>query len=84
VAELGDITRFHSPKQLMAYAGVVPREHSSGTRERGGDNQNRQGACAVRHRGVGLALPAQPPGRPWPQEAVVPKPANIGLALNSV
>jgi transposase len=35
-AELGDVTRFTHPRQLMAYAGVVPREHSSGGRERRG------------------------------------------------
>lgn len=36
VAELGDVTRFPRPRQLMAYAGVVPREHSSGERTRRG------------------------------------------------
>lgn len=36
VAELGDLTRFASPRQLMAYAGVVPGEHSSGSRTRRG------------------------------------------------
>jgi len=30
VSEVGDLTRFSHPTQLMAYAGVVPREHSSG------------------------------------------------------
>jgi len=30
VAELGDITRFANPRQLMAYLGLVPSEHSSG------------------------------------------------------
>jgi len=37
IAELGDITRFTSPSQLMAYLGLVPSEHSSGqTRRQGG------------------------------------------------
>jgi len=36
VAELGDITRFDSPRQLMAYLGLVPSEHSSGARTRRG------------------------------------------------
>jgi len=36
VAELGDISRFPNPAQLMSYAGVVPSEHSSGPRERKG------------------------------------------------
>jgi len=36
VAELGDISRFRSPRQLMAYLGLVPSEHSSGNRRRQG------------------------------------------------
>ena len=32
VAEVGDLTRFDNPKQLMAYVGLVPSEHSSGAR----------------------------------------------------
>ncbi|MES2971379.1 MAG: transposase [Patescibacteria group bacterium] len=31
LAELGDITRFHSPKQVVAYAGLDPRVKQSGT-----------------------------------------------------
>ena len=34
--ELVDWRRFDSPRQLMAYLGLVPREHSSGDRERRG------------------------------------------------
>ncbi len=30
LAELGDLTRFSKPKQLMAYLGLVPSEQSSG------------------------------------------------------
>jgi transposase len=30
VAEVGDFHRFSSPRQLMAYLGLVPGEHSSG------------------------------------------------------
>jgi len=36
LAELGDISRFESPRQLMAYLGLVPSEHSSGGRRRQG------------------------------------------------
>jgi len=36
LAELGDISRFSSPRQLMAYLGLVPSEHSSGGRRRQG------------------------------------------------
>lgn len=36
VAELGDITRFDSPRQLMKYLGLVPSEASSGPKTRRG------------------------------------------------
>src|ERR1700719_2301831 len=37
IAELGDLTRFANPRQLMAYLGLVPSEHSSGASvKRGG------------------------------------------------
>jgi len=32
VAEIGDLSRFGHPRQLMAYLGLVPSEHSSGER----------------------------------------------------
>ena len=36
IAELGDVTRFDSPRQLMAFVGLVPGEHSSGDHRRRG------------------------------------------------
>jgi transposase len=37
IAELGDLSRFGNPRQLMAYLGLVPSEHSSGASvKRGG------------------------------------------------
>jgi transposase len=36
VAELQDFVRFESPRQLMAYVGLVPGEHSSGAKRRQG------------------------------------------------
>lgn len=36
VAELHDFRRFRSPRQLMAYVGLVPSERSSGEREQRG------------------------------------------------
>jgi len=37
VSELGSLSRFASPRQLIGYSGLVPREHSSGNRvQRGG------------------------------------------------
>src|SRR6266704_2110914 len=36
VAELGDLTRFDTPRQLMSYLGLTPLEYSSGERRRQG------------------------------------------------
>jgi transposase len=36
IAELGDLTRFENPRQLMSYLGLTPSEHSSGERRRQG------------------------------------------------
>ena len=36
VAELQDFLRFENPRQLMAYVGLVPGEHSSGPKRRQG------------------------------------------------
>ncbi len=44
VAEIGDIGRFAHPRQLMAYLGLVPSEHSSGERVvRGSITKTRNG-----------------------------------------
>jgi transposase len=36
VAELGETSRFRTPRQLMAYSGLVPSEYSSGSKRRQG------------------------------------------------
>ena len=36
IAELGDLNRFDHPKQLMAFIGLVPSEHSSGESKKRG------------------------------------------------
>jgi len=36
IAELGDLTRFASPVELMSYLGLVPSEHSSGEKAKRG------------------------------------------------
>lgn len=46
--ELGDVRRFESPRQLMAYVGLVPGEHSSGDRRRLG-SITKAGNARVRH-----------------------------------
>ena len=66
VAELGDITRFANPRQLMAYLGLVPSEHSSGgTRRQGGHHQSREwrGAANADRGCLELSVPgADQPG----------------------
>lgn len=46
--EIGEWKRFGSPTQLMAYLGLVPREHSSGGNERRG-SITRAGNSRCRH-----------------------------------
>jgi transposase len=44
LAELGDLTRFDSPRQLMDFLGLTPSEHSSGnTRRQGGITKSGNG-----------------------------------------
>ena len=62
VAEVGDFRRFANPRQLMAWLGLVPSEHSSGAKvERGGITIG----CARSPGGMS----AQPTGRQWPGPA---------------
>lgn len=48
VAEAGDLTRFPSAPQFMAYTGLVPSEHSSGSTRRRG-HITRTGNAHIRH-----------------------------------
>ena len=54
VAELQDFMRFDSPRQLMAYVGLVPGEHSSGPKRRQG-SITKAGNSAVRRMLVEVA-----------------------------
>src|SRR5712691_10774480 len=50
VAELGDLTRFENPRQLMHYLGLTPSEYSSGgRRQQGGMTKtgNTHARCAL-------------------------------------
>ena len=62
IAELGDLSRFANPRQLMAYLGLVPSEHSSGaqrpTRRHYQSRQRRRTPAADRG-GVGYRFPAR-------------------------
>ena len=47
VAEVGDFSRFDNPRQLMAYLGLTPSEHSSGASvRRGGITKGWQQSCS--------------------------------------
>jgi transposase len=74
VAELGQLSRFEHPRQLMGYAGIVSREHSSGERVRRGSISKAgnahlrrivtEAAWAYRHRpAVGPGLAARQNGQ---------------------
>lgn len=74
VAELGEISRFAHPRQLMSYAGVVSREHSTGERIRRGSISKAgnahvrrivvEAAWAYRHRpGIGKTLAGRQRGQ---------------------
>jgi transposase len=61
-AEVGDVARFRHPEQLMSDLGVVPSEHSSGTRRRQG-SITKSGSQHARRLLVESRL-ALPPGTP--------------------
>lgn len=83
VAELHDFMRFDSPRNLMAYLGLVPSEHSSGGRERrGGITKagNRhvrrlliEAAWHYRHRPGVASLRRRREGQPTPVIAIADK-----------
>ena len=75
LAEIGDLSRFATPRELMAYLGLVPSEHSTGdTIKRGpitkaGNRRARRilvelsapAACWKEERGEGCSRPARRP-----------------------
>jgi len=48
LAEIGDVSRFNSVKQLVAYAGIAPAERQSGTSLRGKVMINKRGSKRLR------------------------------------
>lgn len=84
LAELHDFRRFHSPRALMAYLGLVPGEDSTGEKQRRG-RITRTGNALVRrllvetawhyqHRpGVGVALTRRRKGQPGRVIAIADK-----------
>ena len=76
VAEIGDPRRFDSPRQLMAYLGMVPSEHSTGERvRRGGLTKTGNGRARK-----GLIEAAWTYARP----AKAPPPAHPDAALVAI
>jgi transposase len=67
IAELGDLSRFANPRQLMAYLGLVPSEHSSGASVRRG-GITKAGNSAARR----LLIEAALAGRPDPISHLAP------------
>lgn len=65
MAKIGDFSRFQNPKELMAFLGLVPSEHSSGnTIRRGGITKT--GNSHARRLCVESAWPCQYPARVTP------------------
>jgi transposase len=71
IAELGDLRRFDSPRQLMAHVGLVPCEHTSAGKVRRGGLTKAGNAEARRvlveaawcyRRPARVSRPGQPPG----------------------
>lgn len=65
VGELQDLLRFDSPRQLMAFVGLVPGEHSSGPKRRQG-SITKAGNSAARRMLVEIAWHYQHPARVTP------------------
>lgn len=62
VAEIGDVTRFSTPRELCSWAGVTPRHHESDTTVRRG-NVTKQGSKLLRWAAVEAATrPRLPQG----------------------
>ena len=62
VAEIGDIRRFETPRQLMAYLGLVPSERSTGNRVRRG-GITKAGNASARRALIGGAWTYRHPAR---------------------
>lgn len=66
LAELGDLSRFAHPRQLMAWLGVTPSEHSSGDKRRHG-SITKNGNSYARKLLVEAAWSYQHPARVSPE-----------------
>lgn len=82
VSEIGDMMRFSHPTQLMAYAGVVPREHSSGDRVRKGAI-SKTGNTHLR-RIVGESAWAYARGRSTPSRVITRRRDDLSAAVVNI
>src|SRR6266542_3213273 len=64
MTELGDITRFDNPRQLMSYLGLTPSEYSSGERRRQGGITKAGNSHARRALVEGACLSVSGQGQP--------------------
>jgi len=71
MAEVGEVSRFEHPRQLMGYSGAVSREHSSGERiRRGAISKTGNATCGASwSRRPGLTATALPSARPSPPDS---------------
>ena len=70
-AEIGDPRRFESPRQLMAFVGLVPSEHSTGRRQRRG-GLTKTGNSRARKALIEAAWTYSRPARPKPTDGYAP------------
>jgi transposase len=63
-AEIGEVSRFHSPRRLIGYAGLAPRVSQSGERSATGA-LSKAGSRTLRWAAVEAANQAWRPSNPW-------------------
>jgi transposase len=63
-SEIGDVTRFSTPRKLIGYAGLAPRVHQSGGRAHTGA-LSKAGSRTLRWAAVEAAHAAWRPSNPW-------------------
>jgi len=81
VAEIGDVRRFESPRQLMAYLGLVPCESSTGERVRRG-SITKAGNSAARRMLVEIAWHYQQGARV--SASIATRQADLPAALTAI
>lgn len=90
LAELGDLTRFRSAREVAAYAGLVPAHRASGTSVRGKPHLSKRGAGTLRRRLFFPALAARrcnPAIRAWAEQLAArgkTKMAIIGAVMHKL